>query len=335
MTADLDLRAARRRIWLQADSPRTIRLLPREKDGGEPVDATAFTLEVAGTPQPVEPVATDPEVGERRFTFTPEHSAQVAAAKAATWALRHADAGVVATGPLVATTDGTIAGVDDAVLEVFVGDSTWVVELAPILGGGGGGDGAVASVNGKTGAVVLGAADVGADPAGTAAGLISALDASSVGAIPVAEKGAPGGVAELTAGGKLPTAALPALAITDTFPVDDEASMLALTAQRGDVAVRSDLPATFILAGDDPADLGEWVQLPFPPDSVLSVNGQTGVVVLTAASVGAATAAQGARADTAVQRAGAATTLWVGTESEYEAIDPKDPGTVYLWTEDP
>src|SRR5690606_18546884 len=139
MTADLDLRAARRRIWLQADSPRTIRLLPREKDGGEPVDATAFTLEVAGTPQPVEPVATDPEVGERRFTFTPEHSAQVAAAKAATWALRHADAGVVATGPLDASAGGTTGdATGDLVLEVVAGDATWVLELAPILGAGDG-----------------------------------------------------------------------------------------------------------------------------------------------------------------------------------------------------
>ena len=40
---------------------------------------------------------------------------------------------------------------------------------------GGGGTGAVTSVNGQTGAVSLGAADVGADPAGTAAGLVGAL----------------------------------------------------------------------------------------------------------------------------------------------------------------
>src|SRR5690606_35902755 len=99
---------------------------------------------VAGTPQPVEPVVTDPEVGERRFTFTPEHSAQVAAAKAATWALRHADAGVVATGPLDASADGTTGdATGDLVLEVVAGDATWVLELAPILGGGGGGDGPV------------------------------------------------------------------------------------------------------------------------------------------------------------------------------------------------
>lgn len=64
---------------------------------------------------------------------------------------------------------------------------------------GGGGTGAVTSVNGQTGAVSLGAADVGADPAGTAAGLVGALaipdSADDVGAIPEpAVEGAPGDV---------------------------------------------------------------------------------------------------------------------------------------------
>lgn len=45
--------------------------------------------------------------------------------------------------------------------------------------GGGGGGGAVDSVNGKTGVVVLTAADVGADPAGTAAGLVTAHELAS------------------------------------------------------------------------------------------------------------------------------------------------------------
>lgn len=42
-------------------------------------------------------------------------------------------------------------------------------------GAGGGGGGAVDSVNGATGTVVLDAGDVGADPAGTAAGLVDDL----------------------------------------------------------------------------------------------------------------------------------------------------------------
>jgi len=46
--------------------------------------------------------------------------------------------------------------------------------ITPGAGSGGGG-GAVDSVNGQTGVVVLGAADVSADPAGTAAGLVDDL----------------------------------------------------------------------------------------------------------------------------------------------------------------
>ena len=47
--------------------------------------------------------------------------------------------------------------------------------ITPGQSGGGGGGGAVDSVNGQTGVVVLDAGDVGADPAGTAAGLVDDL----------------------------------------------------------------------------------------------------------------------------------------------------------------
>ena len=77
------------------------------------------------------------------------------------------------------------------------------------------------------------------------------------------------------------------LAITNTFTVASEAAMLALTAQRGDVAVRSDLSSTFILAAEPAVTLGNWVLLPTPTDSVLSVNGQTGAVTISTASIGA------------------------------------------------
>lgn len=135
----------------------------------------------------------------------------------------------------------------------------------------------------------------------------------------------PGGVAGLDGDGKLSTSVLPALAIGDTFPVGSEVAMLALDAQRGDVAIRADLTASFILSGDDPTVLADWLQLSYA-GGIVSVNGQTGVVVLgasdvgavptartvngkalssditlTAADVSAATAAQGALADTAVQ----------------------------------
>lgn len=84
------------------------------------------------------------------------------------------------------------------------------------------------------------------------------------------------------------TFSIGALGITDTFVVVDEASMLALNAQKGDVAVRSDLSGTLILAAEPATTLANWVLLPTPTDSVLSVNGQTGVVSITAASLSAA-----------------------------------------------
>jgi hypothetical protein len=69
------------------------------------------------------------------------------------------------------------------------------------------------------------------------------------------------------------------LAITDTFVVASEAAMLALSAQMGDVAVRTDINTTYILQQDPPTILANWVEL-LSPGQVVSVNGQTGTVSL-------------------------------------------------------
>lgn len=65
-------------------------------------------------------------------------------------------------------------------------------------------------------------------------------------------------------GGKIPVAQIPAVAITDTFPVASQAAMLALTAERGDVAVRSDLSKSFILQAEPAATLANWKELLTP-----------------------------------------------------------------------
>jgi len=85
--------------------------------------------------------------------------------------------------------------------------------------------------------------------------------------------------------GTVPTSALPALAINDTFPVASQAAMLALTAQRGDVAIRSDLGKSFILSTDSPSTLAAWLELS-ATGQVTSVNGQQGVILLAKADVG-------------------------------------------------
>lgn len=85
--------------------------------------------------------------------------------------------------------------------------------------------------------------------------------------------------------GIIGTSQLPPLAINDTFVVATEAAMLALTAQRGDIAIRTDVGKTFVLSTDSPATLADWKEL-VAPGAVTSVAGKTGVVTLAKADVG-------------------------------------------------
>ncbi len=85
--------------------------------------------------------------------------------------------------------------------------------------------------------------------------------------------------------GTLPTSVLPPLAINDVFTVASEVAMLALVAERGDVAVRSDISRTYILSTDSPGTLADWKLMTAGGD-VLSVAGRVGAVVLAKADVG-------------------------------------------------
>ncbi len=93
-----------------------------------------------------------------------------------------------------------------------------------------------------------------------------------------------GSASDITTG-TLPTSVLPPLAINDVFTAASQAAMLALTAQRGDIAIRTDTNRSYILATDSPATLADWKLLTAGGD-VTSVAGRTGVVVLTKADVG-------------------------------------------------
>ena len=77
---------------------------------------------------------------------------------------------------------------------------------------------------------------------------------------------------------KVPAEYLPAIAITDVMTATDETAMLALEAQRGDVAVRTDIAKTFILSTDDPTVLADWKEIKSGL-SVQSINGKSGVSV--------------------------------------------------------
>lgn len=100
------------------------------------------------------------------------------------------------------------------------------------------------------------------------------------------QKAAANGIATLNSVGQIPSAQLPPLVITSTFVVNSQAAQLALTTQEGDVAIRSDLPATFIRNAGLTGTMTDWNQIATPTDLILSVNGKTGVVVLTKTDVG-------------------------------------------------
>lgn len=86
-------------------------------------------------------------------------------------------------------------------------------------------------------------------------------------------KGASGGLAELDAGGKIPSSQLPALAITDVFVVADNAARDLLTVEEGDVAIVTSTGLSWIYDGS------AWQELK-SDGKVVSVNGEVGAVTL-------------------------------------------------------
>ena len=100
-------------------------------------------------------------------------------------------------------------------------------------------------------------------------------------AIPSSEKAAANGVATLDAGSKIPTNQLPALALTEINTVANEAAQLALTAQEGDIAIRTDENKSYAHNGGSAGTMADWSELLTPTDAVLSVDGRTGAVTLS------------------------------------------------------
>ncbi len=91
---------------------------------------------------------------------------------------------------------------------------------------------------------------------------------------------APNGVATLNADGKLNASQVNAIAISETFVVNSQAAMLAITgAETGDIAVRTDTNETYILTQAPASTLANWQKLLTPTSPVTSVFGRTGAVV--------------------------------------------------------
>lgn len=101
-------------------------------------------------------------------------------------------------------------------------------------------------------------------------------------AINISEKGVANGVATLDGAGKIPVTQLPAIAINETFVVASEAAMLSLTAQTGDMAVRTDINRTFVLSASPATTLANWIQLADGPSgTVTSVSATAPAAGLT------------------------------------------------------
>jgi hypothetical protein len=95
-----------------------------------------------------------------------------------------------------------------------------------------------------------------------------------------------GNIPVLDTNGKLDTLVLPGLALTTTNVVATQTAMLALIAEPGDLAVRTDLNKTFILKTAGASTLTNWQELLTPTDSVTSVAGKTGIVTLSSSDIG-------------------------------------------------
>jgi hypothetical protein len=92
---------------------------------------------------------------------------------------------------------------------------------------------------------------------------------------------ASGNVPLLDSSGKLDSSVIPAMAINNIYTSSSQTAMLALSADVGDVCARTDGAGSFMLKATPASTLSNWVQLTAPTDTVTSVNGKTGVVVLT------------------------------------------------------
>ena len=110
-----------------------------------------------------------------------------------------------------------------------------------------------------------------------------AIDGSFV--LREADKNAINGYAGLDANGKLLASVVPTIGISTVSVVANQAAQLALSAQEGDVVVRSDESKTYIHNGGTAGTMSDWTYLQSVADLVQSVAGKTGAVTLVKADI--------------------------------------------------
>ena len=80
--------------------------------------------------------------------------------------------------------------------------------------------------------------------------------------------------------GTISSSNLPPLAITSVHTAVDETEHLSITAQEGDVVIRTDESVSYIHNGGSAGTMADYTQLSTPTNLITSVNGQQGVVSL-------------------------------------------------------
>ena len=100
------------------------------------------------------------------------------------------------------------------------------------------------------------------------------------------KKGAPLGYCELNSYGMVPLYRIPGLNLTrQPFVVDSSTEQLACGARPGEMVIRTDEVKTYVHNGGTTGTMLDYTQLQIPNGMVLSVNGQTGIVVLDASDM--------------------------------------------------
>jgi hypothetical protein len=87
-------------------------------------------------------------------------------------------------------------------------------------------------------------------------------------------------------GGKIPSSQIPSVGLVTVQSAASQAAQLALTTQEGDVVVRTDTSVTYMRNSGTAGTMADFTLLNTPSDTVTSVNGFIGVVVLAKADVG-------------------------------------------------
>ena len=98
-------------------------------------------------------------------------------------------------------------------------------------------------------------------------------------------KNIPNGVVGLDGYGKIPSNVLPSIPLPTTYVVNSQTSMLTLSANVGDIAIRRDVGISYVLVTTPASSIGSWEEI-LIAQPVQSVNNQVGNVVLSTDVVG-------------------------------------------------